>query len=352
MSSGAAADQGDQHLDLHVVPYRSHLAKKAYMPSILLDGERAVLADRSGALLMKLRTVGLLQIMLKVVDCEKLKEVFSVCGFCRPSALAIIEEGRTLGLVDDRHIIIGDTRSLEFSSISEEYHGCRRGLAVSECGNFLINLHKTRGSLAEVLVYDIRQPGEAFDILAYALPLSTHSSKPCFIDYMRGRLVISDLGVECQASFIIFYQNASCIRRFDYWERDESVKEVYVLSCKIGNPRLDETTELKFRDFLSNGSVGFNYPAGVVFDSQYDIVLSDAGASKLYVLFSHLIFLYYFHINDSDLWFNSGQDLQGEISTSDGFCYGSGICVNRCGVLAVCDRRLSEVKFYRLVAAG
>lgn len=51
-------------------------------------------------------------------------------------------------------------------------------------------------------------------------------------------------------------------------------------------------------------------------------------------------------------WFNSGQDLQGEISTSDGFCYGSGICVNRCGVLAVCDRRLSEVKFYRLVAAG
>lgn len=73
------------------------------------------------------------------------------------------------------------------------------------------------------------------------------------------------------------------------------------MSCKIGNPRLDETTELKFRDFLSNGSVGFNYPAGVVFDSQYDIVLSDAGASKLYVLFSHLIFLYYFHINDSDL---------------------------------------------------
>lgn len=34
------------------------------MPSILLDGERAVLADRSGALLMKLRTVGLLQIMV------------------------------------------------------------------------------------------------------------------------------------------------------------------------------------------------------------------------------------------------------------------------------------------------
>lgn len=66
-------------------------------------------------------------LQLKVVDCEKLKEVFSVCGFCRPSALAIIEEGRTLGLVDDRHIIIGDTRSLEFSSISEEYHGCRRG---------------------------------------------------------------------------------------------------------------------------------------------------------------------------------------------------------------------------------
>lgn len=34
------------------------------MPNILLDGERAVLADRSGALLMKLRTVGLLQIMV------------------------------------------------------------------------------------------------------------------------------------------------------------------------------------------------------------------------------------------------------------------------------------------------